>query len=376
MEAPEGLRDKLAGALKKIVRGETASPTFDKCFALFVLTQYETEDDFKSVAHDLYLRRNDSGDEGRALLAIALHRLDIMAREKEQLLHEIDPPIKERAFNPTTLGSTTRAEAIRALAFDTIAPKFYVAQKKQGIRDQMLKLMDSSASLSTQENLWLLLAFKSMIDAEKAEAINNTEPKGVVSKNGRSAAWLDRKIENQLLINGLNKTALTFLMQAEYSTDEVDTDRVDRGFRVERVIKNMTNAQRTGEVAAPFKLGDQILITYRMNTRKKQSYVALEDSIPAGLETVNPNLAMVAKFFELPENDNNSHVLSLSHSELRDRITLLYFDDFEPGSGTYSVLARATAAGTFRWPATQVVPMYDSRFSGLSPSSICIIAGE
>ena len=41
-EAPEGLRDKLAGALKKIVNGQTASNAFEKCFALFVLTQYET----------------------------------------------------------------------------------------------------------------------------------------------------------------------------------------------------------------------------------------------------------------------------------------------------------------------------------------------
>ena len=36
----------------------------------------------------------------RALLAIALHRQNIMAREKEQLLREIDAPIKERAFDP------------------------------------------------------------------------------------------------------------------------------------------------------------------------------------------------------------------------------------------------------------------------------------
>ncbi len=35
-----------------------------------------------------------------------------MPREKEQLLKEIDAPIKERAFNPATLGSMTRAEAI------------------------------------------------------------------------------------------------------------------------------------------------------------------------------------------------------------------------------------------------------------------------
>jgi len=375
-EAPEGLRDKLAGALKKIVSGQAGRSPFEKCFALFVLTQYESDEDFSAVLQDLYLRRNESGDEGRALLAMTLHRQNIMPREQEQLLKEIDAPIKERAFNPATLGSVTRAEAICALAFDTVAPKSYAAQKKQRIRERMLALMDSSAALSTQENLWLLLAFKSMIGTEKAETLSAGEPKGVVSKNGRSAAWLDRKIDSQLLVKGLNKTALSFLMQAEYSTPEVDTDRVDRGFRVERVVRNLTEPKRTGEVNAPFKLGDQILVTYRINTRKKQNYVALEDSLPAGLETVNPNLAMIGKFFEIPVSDQPERALTLSYSELRDRSTLLYFDTFEPGSGTYSVLARATAAGMFRWPATQVVPMYDSRFSGLSPSSICVISDE
>lgn len=240
----------------------------------------------------------------------------------------------------------------------------------------MLALMDSSATLSTQENLWLLLEFKSMVGAENAPPLNNGEPHGVGSKNGRSAAWIDRKIGDDLAVRGLNKGALNFLLQAEYSTDEVDTDRVDRGFRVERVVRNLTDAKRTGESTTPFKLGDQILVTYRMNTRKLQNYVALEDALPAGLETVNPNLALIGKFFELPPPNERDRTLFLSHSEMRDRSTLLYFDTFEPGSGTYSVLARATAAGTFRWPATQVVPMYDSRFSGLSPSSLCVVSGD
>jgi uncharacterized protein YfaS (alpha-2-macroglobulin family) len=138
----------------------------------------------------------------------------------------------------------------------------------------------------------------------------------------------------------------------------------------------MTEAKRTGAADAPYKLGDQILITYRIQTRKLQNYVALEDVIPGGFEVVNPDLAMIGKFFEMPPADPHDYVLDLSHSEMRDRVTLLYFDTFPPGSGVYSVLARATAAGTFRWPATQVVPMYDSRFSGLSPSSVCVISGE
>ena len=110
-----------------------------------------------------------SSDEGRALLALALNRLDIMGKEQEQLLREIDAPVKERAFNAVTLTSTTRAEAICALALKAIAPKIWTPQKQKSVRDRLLALMSSSGSLSTQENLWLLLAFKSMLGPENAE---------------------------------------------------------------------------------------------------------------------------------------------------------------------------------------------------------------
>ena len=153
-------------------------------------------------------------------------------------------------------------------------------------------------------------------------------------------------MEDDLAIKGLNQGALTFLMQAEYSTSEVDTDRVDRGFRIERVVKNLTDATRVGTPNAPLKLGDQLLITYRLNTRKLQNFVALEDSLPAGVEVVNPNLALVGKFYQLPPPDPQDRLLGLSYSEMRDRSALLYFDTVDPGSGTYSILARATAAGT------------------------------
>ena len=377
LEPPSDLQEKLAGAVKKMIKGQLPTSRFEKCFALFVLTQTKSDDDYKNESQELYLHRNEGSDEERALLAIALHQQNIMPHEQQQLLREIDKPIKERAFNPATFTSMTRAEAMRAFAFNTIAPPTWTKQRKQQARDRMSKLMDNAGSLSTQENLWLLLAFTSMIGVETTQELHPAEPPAtVVSKNGRSAAWVDRKLEDVLVIKGLNQSALTFLMQAEYSTNEVDTDRVDRGFRIERVVKNLSDATRVGTSNAPLKLGDQLLITYRLNTRKLQNFVALEDSLPAGVEVVNPNLALVGKFYQLPPSDPQDHLLGLSYSELRDRSALLYFDTVDPGSGTYSILARATAAGTFRWPATQVVPMYDSRFSGLSPSSVCVISAD
>ena len=68
--------------------------------------------------------------------------------------------------------------------------------------------------------------------------------------------------------------------------------------------------------------------------------------------------------------------LGVSHSEMRDQQTNLYFDHLPAGPASYSVLARATAAGTFIWPATRIQPMYDSRFFGRSPSGTCVVASE
>ena len=375
-DPPEHLTGELERAVTKIVQGRQPANTFERDLALFVLSQRSSSQDFADIAEDLYLHRNQAGDEGRALLALALHQLKLMGKEQEQLLREIDTPVTQRAFDPGTMSSTTRAEAVRTLAFETIAPKFWSGDKEKRMRERLLTLLDSSGSLSTQENLWLLLAFKSLLSAENDGPIDISQPGWVFSKNHCSAARFDCPLDSLPEVDALNTANYSYLMRAVYRGDSVDTDRVDRGFRVERVLRDLTDPARLGTQDAPFRLGDQILITYRLETKKLQNYVALEDSLPAGLETVNPDLALIGKFFELPEPAAGDRLLQLSHSELRDRSTLLYFDAVDPGTGTYSILARATAAGAFRWPAAQVIPMYDARFSGLSPSAICVISAQ
>src|SRR5262249_11790411 len=138
---PSELNQKLASAVKKMVKGQVPASRFEKSFALFVLTQSNSGDDFKNESQELYLHRNEGSDEDRALLAIALAQQNIMAREQQQLLREIDKPIKERAFNPATFTSMTRAEAMRAFAFNVISPPTWTEQRKQQARDRMSKLM-------------------------------------------------------------------------------------------------------------------------------------------------------------------------------------------------------------------------------------------
>ena len=142
-------------------------------------------------------------------------------------------------------------------------------------------------------------------------------------------------------------------------------------------MRNLTDPQRTGRPGEPaIHVNDRLLVSYRFQTPKLRSYVALEDELPAGLETINPDLPLFAPFYELPPPAPGEQTADLSSSELHDNVTRAYFDRLAPGVSVYSVLARATAAGTFRWPATQAGPMYEPAVSGLAPSEQIIVTGE
>jgi uncharacterized protein YfaS (alpha-2-macroglobulin family) len=379
---PDRLINGLAEAVHEIARGEhePKDSAFIRAYALMALAEGGDANELGPVIREMYLRRERMEDEPRALLALAMHRLNIMPAEKKQLLREIDHPVKERAFDPETFSSTTRIDAIRALAFATINLEGVGTRSLDQLRKQIAEWLDSAQSLSTQENLWLLMAFKAMHvpAAGRTVEFRTAQPApGAISRNGASAAWsqLDiRKIQS-FAVQLSGAETLTCQIAAEYRSESPMTERDDRGFRVERVVRNLNDKERTGNAQKPFHLGDQILITYRLVSPKLHHYVALDSELPGGLETVNPNIASIARTYSMPQEKDTAQ-LSLSFSELRDRTTCLYFDRVEPGVGSYSVLARATSAGVFHWPATQVTPMYDSRFTGLSPSSLCYVVAE
>jgi uncharacterized protein YfaS (alpha-2-macroglobulin family) len=192
------------------------------------------------------------------------------------------------------------------------------------------------------------------------------------SANGISVGWLGVPL-NKLpavfprpLQPGI---AGTFMIRATYEAPEAEAPPRDASLSLQRLVRNVTEPARTGSADAPYALGDQILITYRLDADRAHSFLEIEDQLPACFETVNPNHPMVAQYFNLPI-EAGVNTLPLSNVELRFARTLLYFDKANPGRNLYSVLARVIAAGSFHWPATQVRPMYDSRYGGTSGATI------
>ncbi|MGA7901674.1 MAG: alpha-2-macroglobulin family protein [Terrimicrobiaceae bacterium] len=375
-DIPERLSTELSDALESMVAGKTSGlPPTLRAFALFVvsISGQETMKGVTSAAEELFLHRDKLTGEGRAMLAIAMNNLGIEADKQRILVNELPKDFSRIEFNPETFSSGARTEALCTWARLIVEP----AQVPAASRDRLLRLAESSASLSTQENFWLLVAFKAMMKTLSVASIKGTTPKpAMLSANASSASWGRQDLARlaSFAVQGL-KPGGSFVLKAEYRTPERQTFLVSQGIQIDRVVKNLTEASRDGSVGAPFRLGDQILISYRFSCERPQSYMALEDMIPAGLEIVNPNLALFGKYYSLPAG-SGPETAALSHSEMRDQQTNLYFDEMPSGARGYSVLARATAAGSFIWPATQISPMYDSGFYGRSASSECNVLSE
>ncbi|HVE16597.1 MAG TPA: alpha-2-macroglobulin family protein, partial [Chthoniobacterales bacterium] len=376
-DIPERLANDLPDALEQMAMRKSrieVSPTL-RAFALGVLSQLqpETNDDRTSAAGELFLNRDHLTDEGRAMLAIALHTWDLEPEHQKQLIRDLPKSSYGRDFDPTTFSSGTRAEAICTWARLLVTPN----ENAKALKDRLSKLMESSASLSTQENLWLLIAFNALLDQKPAAKLSSDlgPAPNAYSGNQSAAVWTDRELAriHDFTISNLAQTG-SYVVAASRSLTPAEQVATSRGMQIERIVKNLTDPTRTGTKDAPFKLGDQVLISFRFHCDKPQSYVAVEDALPAGLEVVNPNLEMIGKFYRIP--DDPVPAAWLSFSEMRDQQTNLYFDDLPAGEQAYAILARATAAGTFAWPSTQITPMYDSRFYARTAPSTCAVVSE
>jgi len=365
-EVPEKLDKALPKVLADIVHGRVNVVNADtRCFAAYVQSLAEGVEAPQDILENLYRDRAKLREDALAFLALSMVNYDIMGVEQDQLSSELSRPIKERAFDPNTFWSPGRSEAIRFLAMTKIGDEKWRKGEGENARQRMLKMMDDSRGLSTQENLWMLLAFRAMHDAQEFAPLEKVEG-DTRSENGVSVAWKTQALRaiGDLSIKLGSSKPVFYVADARVVRKGEDMKREDLGFRIERVTKNLTEPERTGSADKPFKLGDEVLITYRVNSKRQHYYAALTDELPAGLETVNFNLAQVSEFYELPDEAGKS-TLRLNHSELRDQQANLYFNRVAAGNHTYSILARATSAGKFTWPSSQISPMYEARFSGL-----------
>jgi len=375
---PDRLREGLSRALTDIVRqrgGHVVSPGL-RAMALFVASTLDSADELRTHALDLWQQRDALDSDGRAFLALALHRADILPAERRQLAAELGLDAPAGSFVPANFASPTRTQALRLwAAAETLRDGLGDARRAE-IRTRLARLAEASCAYSTQENLWSLVAFRAAVADDNAPELAHLaggfSPGPSVSQDKRALGW--RGVALGDLSALLAKPVLTehgpvsALLRVSYRLPTPEKAE-NRGFRLERFAVNLTAVERDGSSAHPFAIGDEVKVSFRLTAESPSAYVALEESLPAAFETVDPEY----RRFSLrggetgPEGEGDTG--ELSHWEKRDARTLWYFDWLGRGTSQYSVIVRVTSSGRFQWPGAVVAPMYDARTSGVSEAA-------
>ncbi len=124
------------------------------------------------------------------------------------------------------------------------------------------------------------------------------------------------------------------------------------------------------------KAGARIRIRILLSTMSQRFHVALVDPLPAGVESLNPELATTGALPDEPKASKASSWIKTSwfdHQNLRDQRSEAFASRLDGGSYEYTYIARATTPGTFIVPPAKAEEMYAPETFGRSASDRVIV---
>jgi uncharacterized protein YfaS (alpha-2-macroglobulin family) len=115
-----------------------------------------------------------------------------------------------------------------------------------------------------------------------------------------------------------------------------------------------------------------------MVAQNRRYHVALVDHLPAGLEIVNPDLAVMGG---LPPQEPNPEERNwwywwwpwYEHENMRDERVEAFTTLLWEGVHEYSYIARATTPGTFIVPPAKAEEMYSPEVFGRTGSEVVVV---
>lgn len=125
------------------------------------------------------------------------------------------------------------------------------------------------------------------------------------------------------------------------------------GFQLERQLLD-----DKGKPKEALRAGDLVRVVLTVRADERRSRIALVDHLPAGLEPINPRLAVREAEGDDASSANGSDD-RWDAMEMRDDRVAVFADELDKGrERKLSYLARVTSAGAFLWPAATVEEMY------------------
>ena len=246
---------------------------------------------------------------------------------------------------------------------------------------------------STQENVFVLLALNSYFDTFEAQTPDfvariwlGDAYVGAHTYQGRTTerhetaipmAYLAASDETRdLILSKEGPGRLYYRLGLRYAPTDLNLDPLDMGFVVQRTYEAVDDPEdvtRDDDGVWHIKAGARVRVRLTMVADNRRYHVALVDPLPAGLEIVNPALAVSG---DLPQDPNAPDYARgwwwwgpwYEHQNMRDERAEAFATLVWEGVHQYSYVARATTPGTFVVPPAKAEEMYSPEVFGRSGS--------
>jgi alpha-2-macroglobulin len=171
---------------------------------------------------------------------------------------------------------------------------------------------------------------------------------------------------------------LYYRLGLRYAPTNLDLEPLDMGFTVQRVyepVDDPADVTRDEDGTWHIKAGTRVRVKISLVANTRRYHVALVDPLPAGLEIINPALAVSEDVPTDPSSRQNSWWWWpwYEHQNLRDERAEAFTTLLWEGVYTYSYVARATTPGEFVVPPTKAEEMYTPEVFGRSASDKVIV---
>jgi uncharacterized protein YfaS (alpha-2-macroglobulin family) len=253
--------------------------------------------------------------------------------------------------------------------------------------------------LNTQENTFALLALDRYFQTyEKAtpdfvaRVWLGNDYAGDHAFKGRSTEYFTIDIpmsvvathdKQDLTIQKDGKGRLYYRIGMDYAPANLKLDAADYGFVVQRTyeaVDDPNDVVREKDGTWRMKAGSRVRVKLSMVNENRRYHVALVDPMPAGLEPMNPALAVTGPIPTNPKADSGGRGRYwwwygpwYEHQNMRDERVEAFASLLWEGVHTYEYIARATTPGNFVVPPTKAEEMYMPETFGRAASDRVIV---
>ncbi|MGA9994751.1 MAG: alpha-2-macroglobulin family protein [Pyrinomonadaceae bacterium] len=191
----------------------------------------------------------------------------------------------------------------------------------------------------------------------------------------------DGATEN-LILSKEGAGRLYYRVGMKYAPASLRLDPADYGFTVERVyeaIDDPKDVRREADGTWHIRAGAQVRVRLTMAAHARRYHVALVDPLPAGLEALNPALAVTGSVPQDQKEEKPSRSwwywsrTWFEHQNLRDERAEAFTSLLWEGVYNYSYVTRATTPGVFVVPPTKAEEMYHPETFGRGATDRVVI---